>query len=92
MQLCKRYYQRINVAIGNHYQAFGGNVPASTRIDFPVTMRTSPTITFVNNSFSLTNGATASYISADGFSYQVNITGSGTYARNDWALVDGAEL
>jgi hypothetical protein len=90
--MCQRYYQKLTISIGEQYAAFAGNIPASTRISFPVTMRTTPTVVLTNVSASTTNSAFANFISVDGFSYQVNITATGTYSRQDIASMNGAEL
>jgi hypothetical protein len=92
LALCQRYYQKLTLSIGQQYAAFGGNIPAATRVSFPVTMRAAPTVTFTNISATLTNSVFANYISVDGFSYQVNVTATGVYVREDVASMGGAEL
>jgi hypothetical protein len=92
LAMCQRYYQKQNISIGEQYADFSGNIPGSTRITFPVTMRATPTVVLTNVSASTTNSAFANFISVDGFSYQVNITATGTYSRQDIASMNGAEL
>ena len=82
LALCQRYFVSKNVSIGYAYNGEGGNVTATTRVDFNPTMRTDPTITFpTNHSASNTNSDVANGASKDGFSYRVNITSSGNYFR-----------
>ena len=90
--MCQRYFQRQTISIGDQYAAFSGNIPAATRITFPVTMRAAPTVSFTNVSATLTNTSGANFISVDGFSYVVNVTATGTYSRQDIANMNGAEL
>lgn len=88
LALCQRYYWQGNVAIGPEYENSGGNIPAATYIAFPVRMRASPTIAFPSNvSTSLTTSPSASFVTADGFTYQVIVTATGTYSRQDVCTV-----
>jgi hypothetical protein len=88
LMMCQRYYCKQSVFIGNTYAANGGNVSASTYVGFKVTMRASPTITFVNTSALLTNADSATFLGPDGFSYAVNITGTGTFNRASVASME----
>ncbi len=92
LALCQRYYQKLNVSIGPNYAAFAGGISGSTRVSLPVTMRIAPTISFTNLGATLTDSASANFTSVDGFTYSVNITGTGTYSRNDTAFLNGVEL
>jgi hypothetical protein len=84
LALCQRYYFASNVSIGPEYENSAGSIPAATRVSFPATMRAAPTIAFPSNiAATLTSTPTSSFVSADGFSYVVNITATGTYSRND---------
>ena len=84
LMMCQRYYYAFNVSIGPEYENSAGAIPAATRVSFPTTMRATPTIAFPSNiAATLTSGPSASFVSADGFSYVVNITATGTYSRND---------
>jgi hypothetical protein len=89
---CQRYYQKLNISIGPTYAGFSGNIPGATRISLPVTGRVAPTVTFSNIAATLTNSTNVSFLSADGFTYGVNITATGIYSRNDIAILDGMEL
>lgn len=88
LMMCQRYYAKQRVFIGNTYQANGGNISGSTYVGFKVSMRSAPTIGFVNNSALLTNADSATFTSQDGFSYAVNITGTGTYSRDSTASME----
>jgi hypothetical protein len=82
LALCQRYFISKNVTLGTAYNGEGGNVTATTRVDFNPTMRAGPTITFPTNySATNTNSDQTSGISKDGFSYGANIVSSGNYFR-----------
>ena len=82
-----RYFSKQSVCIGNTYQSNAGSISGSTYVGFKVTMRASPTITFVNISQALTNSDGANFITANGFSFAFNITATGTYSRNSLASI-----
>ena len=64
----------------------------SARVDLNPTMRADPTIAFpTNHSATNTNTDDANGISKDGFSYRVNIVGTGNYFRQSTFTAD-AEL
>ena len=80
---CERYFQTGRASIGSAYNGFGGNVVHSTYIGFNTKMRAQPSISFGTNHTS-NNVSNADYYggeSESGFSYRVNISGNGNYAR-----------
>jgi hypothetical protein len=84
LMMCQRYYWQGSVSIGPEYENSAGSIPAATRISFPVTMRAIPVIAFPTNiSAALSNTPQSTFISTSGFSYQINVTATGTYSRED---------
>ena len=89
---CQRYFQEKNIVLGSAYNGEGGNVTATTYINFSPTMRVDPGVSFPQTySSSITNSNIANGISKNGFSFGANITSSGNYFRQSQAHIT-AEL
>ena len=90
---CERFFQTGRASIGSAYNGFGGNQVQSTYIGFNTKMRAQPAISFGTNHAS-NNVVNADYYGGEsdsGFSYRVNISGNGNYARYSTYFAD-AEL
>ncbi len=90
---CERFFQTGRASIGSAYNGFGGNQVQSTYIGFNTKMRAQPAISFGANHAS-NNVVNADYYGGEsdsGFSYRVNLSGNGNYARYSTYFAD-AEL
>jgi hypothetical protein len=85
LSLCQRYYQRGGAYV-YAYRTYSGNWQEYVWVSFNTTMRSNPTITLTNISATLTNAGYTLANRENGFAYGSNITGNGTYSREDaWA-------
>jgi hypothetical protein len=87
LALCQRYYMLSTNGYGGGYAAGGGNYRA-TSVSFPVTMRSSPTITLSSITYGSASSLTPEAINPNGFGGYIttggatNFTVSFTYAAS----------
>ena len=86
LAMCQRYYfDPVNgsATTGNIFQAYNSaGTVAGQSVFFPSTMRTSPSISFRNQSYTNCSTLSATVITASGFTPNVSVTALGNFVVN----------